>query len=313
MKKRIFKVLCLAMASLVVLLSGCSAKTASKTVTENMSSSSTRKLTVYTSFYAMYDFAKKIGGDKINLTNLVPAGTEPHEWEPSTGDIKNLENADVLIYNGASMENWVDKVVKSLNNKKLITVEASKGINLSENKDKDEDLKYDPHVWLNPMNAKKELEAIKYAFVKADPKNKDYYEKNYADNAKKFDELDAEYRASAATFKSKNIVVAHQAFGYLCGAYGLKQIAIEGLNADSEPSPAKMAEISDFVKKNKIKYIFFEDLISPKVADTIAKETGAKTAVLNPLEGLEQKDIDSGKEYISVMKENLQTLKTALQ
>lgn len=273
-----------------------------------------KKIQVYTSFYAMYDFTKKVGGDKINVTNLVPSGTEPHDWEPSTTDVANLEKADVLVYSGAGMEHWIDKVSKTLKNEKLIKVEASKEVKLMDNPEKDEaDLKYDPHVWLYPMNAKKEMEAIKEALVKADPSNKDYYESNYEENTKKLDDLDKEFKDTTSKFKKKDIVVAHQAFGYICAAYGLNQVPIEGLQADAEPTAAKMAEIAEFAKKNDVKYIFYEDLISPKVSQAIAKEIGAKTEVLNPLEGLDDEDIKAGKEYFSVMRDNLEMLKKALE
>lgn len=307
MKKKISVILLCVVFSIAV-LSGCSTKTS-----KDKSSKDVSKISVYTSFYAMYDLTKKIGGDKISLTNLVPAGTEPHEWEPTPTDIANLENANVFIYNGSGMETWTDKVLKSLKNEKLIAVETSKDLKLLNNIDKAEDLEYDPHVWLNPMLAKKQMEAIRNALVTADPSNKTYYESNYTDNANKIDLLDQEFKATTSKFTRKDIVVAHQAFGYMCDAYGLKQVAIEGLNADSEPSPAKMAEITEFCKANNVKYIFFEELISPKVAESIAKEVGAKTEVLNPLEGLEEKDIQAGKEYFSVMRDNLAILKNALQ
>lgn len=306
MKKITVGFLCL-LLTLSLFLSGCSS------TAENNSSGNGKKISVYTSFYAMYDFAGKIGGDRINLTNLVPAGTEPHDWEPSPMNVAGLEKAQVFIYNGAGMENWVNKILSTVRNKKLITVEVAKGLNLLDNPDKDEELKYDPHVWLDPRLAKKEMEAIKNALVAADPANQDYYEKNYADNAKKLDELDREYRDTVVNFSKKDIVVAHQAFGYLCSAYGLKQIPIEGLIADSEPSPARMAEIVNFAKEHNVKYIFFEELVSPKVAEAIAKEVGAKTAVLNPLEGLQDNDIRAGKEYFSVMRDNLEILKQSLK
>lgn len=271
------------------------------------------RISVFTSFYAMYDFTSKIGGDKIRLTNLVPSGVEPHDWEPKTSDMAGLERADVFVYNGAGMEGWVDRVLSSIKNKKLIAVDASKGLNLLENEDKSEKLRYDPHVWLNPMFAKKQMEAIKNALASADPKNRDYYEKNYSDNAAKLDELDRKYRGTLSKCSKKDVIVAHQAFSYLCAAYGLRQVAIEGLSADSEPTPARMAEISRFARENNVRVIFFEELISPKVADAIANEVGAKTMVLNPLEGLKKEDIKAGKEYFSVMEDNLAALKEALQ
>lgn len=311
MKKNVLKIMSVFAVFSLLMLSGCTGKTGADQKADVEGGE--KKISVYTSFYAMYDFTKKIGGDKIELTNLVPAGTEPHDWEPTPTDIAKLENANVLVYNGAGMEGWLDKVLETLKNKDLIAVETSKDIKLLDNKDEDEDLKYDPHVWLNPQNAKIQMEAIKNAFITADPANKDYYEKNYADNAKKLDELDNEFKSSLTNLPNKDIIVAHQAFGYICSAYGLNQVAIEGLNPDSEPSPAKMAEIAEFAKKHKVKYIFFEELISPKVAETIASEVGAETQVLNPLEGLEEEDIQAGKEYFSVMKENLEVLKKALE
>jgi len=158
-----------------------------------------------------------------------------------------------------------------------------------------------------------EMETIKNALVSAGPANKDYYEKNYANNAAQLDQLNQEYKEAAAQFSKKDIVVAHQAFGYLCNAYGLNQVAIEGLAADSEPSPARIAEIVKFVQEKQLKYIFFEELVSPKVAQTIAQEIGATTAVLNPLEGLTESDQKAVKEYFSIMRDNLEILKKALQ
>ena len=172
---------------------------------------------------------------------------------------------------------------------------------------------FDPHVWLDPMFAKKEMENIKDALVKADPENQAYYEANYETYAQKFDELDQTYKETLSPLPGKSVVVAHEAFGYLCSAYGLTQMGIEGLTPDSEPDPARMALVIDFVKENQVKTIFFEELVSPKVAETIAKETGAGTEVLNPLEGLTDEQLKNGDDYFSVMEKNLDVLKKALE
>lgn len=307
MKKFSLIVLILISVFVLVLTVACNVKnTPDNTAVNN-------RLKVYTSFYPMYDFAKKIGGDKIELVNLVPSGTEPHDWEPTPGDIASLEKANIFIYSGAGMEGWVDKVLGSINNKNLLVVEASKGLSLIKNADENEELEYDPHVWLNPILAKQQMEAIKNALVTADSANKDFYENNFKENAKKIDDLDKEYRDTISTFARKDIVVAHEAFGYLANAYGLKQVAIEGLSAEAEPTPARMAEVAEFARKNNVKYIFFEELVNPKVAQAIANEVGAKTEKLNPLEGLSQEETSAGKEYFSVMKDNLQTLSKALK
>lgn len=293
--------------------------------------SSEKKLNVMASFYPMYDFATKVGGDKVEVTNMVPAGTEPHDWEPAATDVKNLEEADVFIYNGAGMEHWTEDVLGALDNKELKVVEASRGLTLLEGKEEDEEetedsssdsdasdestdseITYDPHVWLDPLNAKAEMENIKNAFVEADPDNKDYYEQNYETYAEKFDQLDKEYKDGLADTKSKDLITSHEAFGYLCQAYGLNQVGIEGLSPDSEPDASRMNEIIKFAKENNVKTIFFEELVSPKVSETIADEVGAKTAVLNPLEGLTDDEISAGEDYFSVMESNLKTIEDAL-
>ncbi|OQB14522.1 MAG: High-affinity zinc uptake system binding-protein ZnuA precursor [Firmicutes bacterium ADurb.Bin193] len=274
------------------------------------------KLKVYTSFYPMYDFAKKVGGEKIELTNLTSSGGEVHDWEPSANDIIKLEGADVFIYNGAGMEHWVKKVLKSLSNKELVVVEASKGIAFLDSEQEDghsEEEGTDPHVWLSIKNAKLQMENIKNAFVSADPQNAAYYERNYTKYASLFDALDKEYGESLAALPGKNIVVSHKSFAYLCHEYGLNQIGIEGVSADSEPEPRKMAEVIRFVKENNVKYILFQSLVSPKTADTIARETGASTAVLSSVERLTDEQLASGADYLSIMRENLETLKKALE
>jgi len=271
------------------------------------------KLTVITSFYEMYDFACKIGGDKIHVVNLTPAGVEPHDWEPSPSDIVSLEKADVFIYNGAGMESWVDSVLASLGNKNLAVVKASSGIPLlNSDGEKSQGTSNDPHVWLNPQNAKAEMKAILDALVEKDPDNAAYYEDNYSRYAQDLDTLDGEFRDALAVVPFRNIVVAHQAFSYLCSAYDLHQVAIEGLAADSEPDAARMGDIIDFARSNHVKVIFFEELVSPKVAKVIAEESGCTTAVLNPLEGMSAKDQADGKDYFSAMRENLAELVKAL-
>ena len=329
----------LAMVTAGAMMTGCGTKATSQPETVEDG------LQVYTSFYPLYDFAKKVGGDKVNVVNLVPTGVEPHDYEPSARNIAGLEEADVFIYNGAGMESWVDKVLATLESTDLVVVEASDNIELLEghthSHDEEEDHVHeaeeththeeedhaheteeahdhdeegvDPHVWTSIRNAKIEMENIKNAFVEADPANKDYYEANYEKYAAEFDALDKQFTETLSQFENRDIIVAHEAFGYLCDAYGLNQVAIEGLNSDSEPDPARMKEIVEFAKEKDIKVIFFEELVSPKVAETIAKEIGAETMVLNPIEGLTEEQLEAGEDYLSVMAQNLEALKVALQ
>lgn len=280
------------------------------------------RLRVLTSFYPMYDFACKIGGDCIDVTNMVPSGTEPHDWEPSTNDLKNLEKADVFIYNGADMEPWADDLLVSRSDT-LHVVEASENVELRttdgehEHAHEHEDADhhhgdFDPHVWLDPENAKIEMEAIRDALCAADPENSTVFQSNYKKYAAELDALDAEFREKLAPLPNRTIVVAHEAFGYLCDAYGLTQVGIEGLSPDSEPDPGRMAEVIDFVREHSISTIFFEELVSPKVAEAIASETGAQAKMLSPLEGLSDEQAAAGADYFSVMHDNLAALMEAL-
>lgn len=265
-------------------------------------------LSIVTSIYPMYDFAKNIAGEKAEIINLVPAGTEPHDFELSTGDMQLLEQADVFIYNGADMEPFADKTIQAISNDKLKVVEASKTVETLQ-----EDGHTDPHTWLSIENAMEECKVIRDALTEADEENADYYSKNCDAYIEQLKALHEEYQEGLKDIQKDTIVVAHQAFGYLCHAYGLKQEAVEGLTADSEPDSARMKELIDFCKEEDIRVIFFEELVSPKVAQTIAEEAGAQTMVLNPIEGLTAEQEENGKDYISLMKDNLEALQKALQ
>ena len=299
---------------LIVLLTACSTTPKNTSAVE---SKNDNNITTYASIYPMYDFASKIGGDKINLSTMVPSGTEPHDWEPTAMNITHLEEADVFIYNGAGMEHWVEDVLASLQNEKIIVVEASNNVDFikghSHSEKHQEDTTHDPHVWLYPLNAKIQMENIKNAFVEADPSNTEYYQANYEKYAAECDALDQEFKDTLAPLVNKDIIVSHEAYGYLSEAYDLHQIGIEGLSADSDPDPARMAEIIDLAKEKNIETIFFEETVSSKVAETIAKEVGAKTAVLSPIEGLSNEQESAGDDYFSVMRQNLDALKSALQ
>jgi len=337
----------LVFVAVLVLFAGCGLKKENNKNGDNLETSGksdAEKLTVYASVYPMYDFTKKVGGDKVNVICMVPSGVEPHDWEPTPADIVNLGKADLFIYNGAGMEHWIEKVLGSLNNKKLIVVEASKGLALIDNNinnnegkveenkqnsnkdnvkslgqnhkediDHDEENDYDPHVWLSPLNAKKEMENIKNALIEADPENKEYYKENYEKYAAEFDALDNEFRETISTLPNKDIIVTHKAFGYLCLEYGLNQVAIEGLSPDYEPDPARMAEIIEFAREHGVKVIFFEEQANSKVADTIAKAINAKTDVLNPLDRLSDARLKAGEDYFSAMRQNLNAIREALK
>lgn len=339
--KKIFVIL------LALLFTACSKPAANN---EAKNEESNGKLNVYASVYPIYDFTKKIGGDKINLSMLTKPGEEPHHYEPSSDDIKNLSKADFFIYNGAGLESFTDKITES--NPDLKTCQASEGVDLikaTHDHDHDHDFcqnsddanhnhnhenennhnheakenhssheeehhhgMYDPHTWLSIKNAKIEMENIKNKLSEIDPDNASYYQKNFDKYAKMCDDLDKEYSQKISVLPNRVMVVSHQAFGYLCGDYGLSQVPIKNISNEDEPDAQTMAQIIDYIKKNNIKYICVEEMTSTKIADTIKAETGAQIKVLSPVETLTQEQMDKGEDYFSIMENNLKILEEVL-
>lgn len=274
-------------------------------------SSANKKLKVVVSFNAMDEFAYAIGKDKITIVNMTPNGTEPHDFEPKTKDIEKLSNADVFIYNGLNMESWASKTLKSIDNKNLIAVQASKGANGIKNTEASEIQEhgtYDPHLWISLKGAELEAKNIKDAFINADSKNKVFYEKNYNSFKEQLDTLYNTYSEKFKTLKNKSFVTGHAAFAYLCRDFGLKQNSVEDVFAEGEPSTKRLIELTDFCKKNKVKTVFVEDMVSPKVSNTLAKEVGAKVEKIYTIESKE-----NNKNYIDAMKANLEMIYNSLK
>ena len=270
------------------------------------------KLQVTTSFYPLYFFASEIAGDKAVVYNITPAGAEPHDYEPTPQDVARMEDSKLLILNGGKFEAWGDKMKDNLKNKPTIIVAVGEAL-INQDVVEDGEVVRDPHVWLSPVLVKKEVAAIVQGFVQADPENASYYETNAEKLGKKLDGLHAEFRQGLSSCQKKDIITSHAAFGYLAREYNLNQVAISGLSPDEDPSPQKLREAADFARKNQVKYIFFESLVSPKLSETIAYEVGAQTLVLNPIEGLSDDEINQGKDYFTEMRNNLTNLKIALE
>lgn len=252
------------------------------------------KLQIYTSIYPIYDFTKKIGGEKITVYNMTKAGAEPHDFEIASRDMANLSKADLFIYNGGGMEHWAYSVKESLPNIKY--VDSSSNINNENN--------LDSHFWLSPKNAKIQMENIKNGLAEIDSENKNYYESNYNLYASRLDELDNKIKTSLSNIKNRNLVLTHPAFGHFCKEYSLNQIAI----ARDEADPKAMAEIITFIKNNNVSAIFYEEFSSSKLVDSIASETKIKRLTLNPIESLSEENIEAGEDYFSIMEKNLISL-----
>ena len=272
----------------------------------------TEKLEVAASFYPLAFFAGEIGGDHAAVATITPAGVEPHDYELTAGDMARIERSGLLILNGAGLEPWGARIRAAINPNKIAVVDISDGF-MTEQRSGEGGTIADPHLWLSPVLAQKIADALLQGFVRADPGHRAEYEANAAALAVKLVGLDRSYRDGLRDCAEKNIITSHAAFGYLGAAYGFRQVPIAGLSPDAEPSPAALALIAEFAKKNGVKHIFFERLASPKLAQTLAREIGAQTLTLNPIEGLTGDQISQGKNYFTEMQNNLKNLQLALR
>ncbi|MGA9517213.1 MAG: zinc ABC transporter substrate-binding protein [Trichococcus sp.] len=278
---------------------------------------------VVTTFYPMYDFAKNVVGDNGEVSVLLDAGQESHGYEPTPQDIAAIADADVFVYNSDEMETWVPSVLESIESSDVIVVEAAEDIALfeleeaAEEEHSDEEGEdahnVDPHVWLDPVYAQEEVAAILAGVLVADEANKESYEANAAAFNEKLAELDAAYQSAFETAENRTFVVQHAAFGYIARRYELTEVAVSDVSSDAEPNPAKLAELQQFMIDNQITTVYYSDSASSKTAETLAEEAGATLEVLSPIEGITDEDQEAGKDYLSVMEENLTALKKVIQ
>jgi len=269
------------------------------------------KLQVTTSFYPYYYFTERIGGNKADVTDITPPGGEPHDYEPSSGDIVKIDSSKLLILNGA-VESWGSKIQQDLKGTNTQILVAGTGLFSQNVIDENGINSVDPHIWLSPRLAKIQVSRILNAFINIDPANKNYYTANTNKLLSDLTILDQDYKTGLSSCQKKDIVTSHAAFGYLATDYELTQIPIAGLSPDAEPSLKQLADIANFSKVNGIKYIFFESLASPKLSQTIASEVGAQTMVLDPIEGLTPDALSKGGNYLTVMRQNLHNLEVVL-
>ncbi|GFP77299.1 High-affinity zinc uptake system binding-protein ZnuA [Clostridium fungisolvens] len=262
------------------------------------------KLKVTVSINPLKEFAEAIGKDKIDVNVMVPEGMEPHDFEPKSKDLVELNKSSIFVYNGFGMEEWLDKVEDTIEDKnKIQLIDSSKGIEQIKT-----DGKVDPHIWLSLKNAEIQSLNIKEALVKADSKNKDFYEKNYKEFTDKLEKLYQDNKTKFSELKTKDFVTGHEAFGYLCRDFGLKQMSVEDVFAEGEITPQKLKDLVDFCRANNIKTIFSEQLASPKVSQTLANEVGAKIQTIYTIESKED-----NKDYYESMKDNLDKIYNSLK
>lgn len=261
------------------------------------------KVQVSVSFNALKELTEAVGGDKVEISTIIPDGTEPHDFEPKAQDLVGLSKAQVFVYNGLGMEAWAEDAVSAADNKNLIAVNASDGVTPITNTDEaeiSEHGQYDPHIWLSLKCAETEVTNIKDALVKVDTDNKEYYESNCSDFISKLESLYSEYSEKFKSVDKKSIVTGHAAFAYLCRDFGLTQNSVEGVFAEGEPTAQQLTELVDYCKSNNVTTIFSEDMASPEVSKTLASEVGAKVETIYTVESAED-----GKTYLERMEDDL--------
>jgi zinc transport system substrate-binding protein len=272
---------------------------------------STSKLKVVASFFPVYEFLRKVGGDKVDASVLIPIGAEPHDFDPTIQQIQGVESAVILVYNGADMETtWINKV-----NPKF-AVDTSKGLNLLGSNDPEIHAPTDPHIWLDPILVTYQVENIRDGLIKVDPKNAAYYDQNADKFIGQLKSLDASIRGnlSGSNCAKRDFIAFHNAFSYFAKEYGLNQHSIKGLTPEGEILPQRLVEVVQLAKNLGINVIYSEDLIDPRLAQAIADEIpNGKVVVLSPIEGIKPQEQQLGIGYLEKMYQDLSALKEGLQ
>jgi zinc transport system substrate-binding protein len=296
-------------AALVLALAGCGGS--------DESAGGEEALAVAAAFYPVQEIAEAVGGDLATVTNVVPPGGAAHDIELSTQAAAAVEDADLVLFLGGGFQPELEKAVEGRDEASAVDVLAPislrpvdegipgvvgevDGTELPGGKD--------PHVWVDPATYAKMVESIRDAFVAVDPDNAEEYEANADAYLAEVEELDGEFAEALAPCKGKALVTSHAAFGYLADRYGLVQAPIAGITPEDEPDPKSLAATAAFARKNGVTTVFFETLAPPDLAKTVAREIGAGTDILDPVEGIPQDALDEGATYFTIQRDNLDRL-----
>lgn len=276
-------------------------------------------LEVVATMYPVYEVTQEIVGQEGEVSLLIPAGTEVHDFEPSPRDISQIEESDALVYVSPEMETWVSRLKKSTDSQ-IPVIQATKGMVLLPASEEDHHHDgaehhhtYDPHVWTSPYRMIQMVESVRDQLVKEFPDKKEIFMANARAYLKQLRSLDQEYREAFDHSKRRIFVTQHGAFAYLALDYGLRQVSVTGVAGEQEPSAKKLAQLSDFLKRYQIPYLFRVENMSPAIARTLSDETGVEVKLLHPLESLTKKQQEDGESYVTLMRENLKYLKEATE
>lgn len=281
----------------------------------------TSPISVVATFYPLEAFARLVGGERVTVRSIVPAGAEPHDYEPSQKDILAVYEAEIFLLNGAGIDPWAEKIRPELERRGVKVIKMSELVSLlpvteeeeEHQQEESEESEFDPHYWLDPVWMEETVRAIANALIARDSQSREEYIQRRDVTLTELRHLDQEYQNALTACRLDTVITSHNAFSYLGKRYGFTTVSISGISPETEPSPRRLVELAQMIQVKGIRHIFFETLVSPKVSETLARETGAQTLVFNPLEGLTDAERAAGENYFTLMRQNLANLQTALQ
>lgn len=300
----------IAILAIMVIFPGCANDSTVNGDNKDLPKGSDSKVPVVVTFNPMKEFVKAIGKDKVHITTMIPTGMVPHNFKPRKEELSHLKAAKLFVYNGMEIGEWVDETLENINNKDLIVVEASKGVEFLQNPETKAGKyygNYDPYTWLSLKNAQIASKDIKEALVKIDPKNKDYYEKNYDDFSADLDNLYTEYKRRFSQVSKKVVLTGHPAFAYLCREFGLEQVSIENYISKSVPLKEEINKLSKYFKDNSIKVVLVENGENIDILNALERDVGIEVKTTYCMEKGQ-----SDKSYIDSMRINLDNIYASL-
>ena len=296
-----------------------------------------QKLKVAASFYPLAEFARQVGGEFVDVQQIVPAGVEAHDFDPSARTVADINNADVFLFLGAGFDPWAEAIDDDLEDRGVLTLRLTRFFSLAQrnvaHNHTDEDETHsdhdhtefsdtetleqtaalDPHIWLDPVHAQELVEIIRDILQNADPDHADVFNDNAAAYNEQIAQINSDYVTALSSCAQNTIITSHQSFGYVGDRYEFSITPIAGLSPHEEPSAQDLARISEFAIEHDVTYILTEPLVSDKFADTIGQEVEAQLLTLHPIESLTTNEESDGVDYIALMRSNLDALTTALQ
>jgi zinc transport system substrate-binding protein len=310
---------------------------------KSKSNENEKKIKIVTTLFPVYEFTKQITGDRGEVTLLLKPGSEAHSFDPTPRDMMTISKAKMFIYTSEAMEPWVEKIEHSINSKKTMFVESGEGVTGDHDEDHRElemhddehdeedmhddhemgedhnghehhDHEIDPHIWTDPLLAVEMVENILDALINMDSENTDYYESRAEKYINQLIELDMELESKLSKINSRTIVTGgHFAMAYFAERYNLDYIsAYDSFAPNAEPKPKDVAKLRNFIKENSIKYIYYEELINPKIAKVLANESGVKLLLLHGAHNVSKQELENNITYIEIMKNNLKNLELGL-